>query len=221
MSEPKWITAARAELGVREISGPKSSPRVLDYFKASGHGYVVEDETAWCSAFANFCMAEAGIKGSMSLAARSWLNWGHKVQPQPGCVMVFKRGTSSWQGHVAFYVGETDTHYKCLGGNQGNKVSIAIYRKDVFLGARMPATMGTSYKAKAGALGLGSFLAAQAEAVVPYVEQAAGLPGLQGYTDWLGMAALTLSAAAFGYMLWREWKDVSSDRVTPEQEDEE
>ena len=33
------------------------------------------------------------------------------------------------RGHVGFYVGETDTSVKVLGGNQSNKVSIASYSK--------------------------------------------------------------------------------------------
>ena len=38
-----------------------------------------------------------------------------------GDVLVYKRGRG---GHVALYVGEDDTHYHLLGGNQSDSVNI-------------------------------------------------------------------------------------------------
>jgi uncharacterized protein (TIGR02594 family) len=211
MSAAPWMDVARAELGVKETSGPKATKRILEYFQAAGHGYVVSDETAWCSAFMNFVMAKAGLKGTMSLAARSWLNWGHKVEPQPGAVLIFSRG-NSWQGHVTLMVGETATHYLCLGGNQGDCVSISRRPKSGLLGARMPASMATSYKAKAGALGFAGFAASQADYALPYVEQAAGLPGLANYGTAFQYLTIGLGLISFAYMLYREWKDVDRSR---------
>jgi hypothetical protein len=126
--------------------------------------------------------------------------------------MIFKRGASSWQGHVAFYVSESATHYTCLGGNQGNRVSISRYPKGNLLGARMPATLASSYKARAGAAGFVSFAASQAEMALPYVEQAAGLPGLANYGAALQAIGLGLGLIAFGYVMYREWKDVGNSK---------
>lgn len=95
----KWVDIARNELGVSEVAGKVARPRILEYFAAAGHAEVKSDETAWCSAFVNFCMEQAGIKGTMSLAARSWLRWGKEVKAQPGAVGVWPRGKSAWQGH--------------------------------------------------------------------------------------------------------------------------
>ena len=211
-----WIDVAKEELGVKELPGKPAAKRVLEYFNAAGHGYVVSDETAWCSAFANFCMAEAGYSGTKSLAARSWLKWGHKVDPQPGAVLIFKRGNSTWQGHVCFCLSVKGDRVTVIGGNQGNKVSIVTRSLDGLLGARMPASMATSYKAKAGAVGFASFVGSQAEMALPYVEQAADLPGLSQYAGVFQYAMIGLGLMAFAYMIYREWKD-----VTKSNEDEE
>ncbi len=204
-----WIDIAKEELGTKELPGKPAAKRVLEYFKAAGHGYVVSDEVAWCSAFANFCMSEAGYSGTKSLAARSWLNWGHKVDPQPGAVLIFKRGNSSWQGHVCFCLAVSGDRVTVIGGNQSNRVSIVTRSLDGLLGARMPASMGTSYKAKGGALGFAGFVGSQAGDALPYVEQAAGLPGLSQYAGVFQYIMLGLGIAGLAYMLYREWKDVS------------
>ncbi|MCD4737613.1 MAG: TIGR02594 family protein [Bacteroidales bacterium] len=65
------------------------------------------DETAWCSAFVNWCMEASGIEGTNSAWARHWLFWGEPVNnPVRGCVVVFKRGTG---GHVGFFIKQTTT----------------------------------------------------------------------------------------------------------------
>lgn len=206
MAEPAWLEIARAELGVTEKGGRATNPRVTAYFEASGHREIKDDETAWCSAFANYCMVEAGYKGTMSLAARSWLQWGKETKPQPGAILVFSRGASSWQGHVAFMVGETPTHYEVLGGNQGNAVSIRGYSKSRLLGARWPATMKRSRTVKAAAVGGVSsganFLIEQAQEA-KYVTE-----GLQDYVSWAGYAAAALAVVCFVLVAWFKWTDI-------------
>jgi uncharacterized protein (TIGR02594 family) len=102
--------------------------------------------TEWCAAFVNAVLDETGIEGSASvsdypLTARSFLRWGIKVtDPQPGDIIVFPRGNSSWQGHVGFYLKTQQIngidYYLILGGNQNNKVSIVPYRASKALGIR-------------------------------------------------------------------------------------
>ena len=98
-------------------------------------------KTAWCAAFVNAALGATGREGTGALNARSFLNWGTPVQnPQEGDVVVFSRGDpNGWEGHVGFYVGETeDGRIKVLGGNQGTsgEVSVAIYGRDRLLGYR-------------------------------------------------------------------------------------
>ncbi|MEN6306077.1 MAG: TIGR02594 family protein [Armatimonadia bacterium] len=202
----KWMEIAREELGVSEVAGKIARPRIIEYFAAAGHPEVKSDETAWCSAFANFCMERAGIKGTMSLAARSWLRWGRPCSPKAGCVMVFKRGTSSWQGHVGFYVSETPTHYEILGGNQDNSVSIRRYPKTAFLGSRCPVTMTNSRTAKAAIAGTAatgaSFLMEQA------TEAKAVAESLQPYLEWATVAVVVLTIACFALVTYYRWQDL-------------
>src|SRR6476659_8958907 len=140
-----YIDIARAELGVSEQAGKVARPRILEYFAAAGHPEVKSDEAAWCSAFVNFCMEEAGIRGTMSLAARSWLRWGRECKPKRGAVGVWPRGSNQWQGHVAI-VEEVlgGGKVRCIGGNQGNSVSERVFDASKALGFREPVTLGNS-----------------------------------------------------------------------------
>jgi uncharacterized protein (TIGR02594 family) len=75
--------------------------------------------------------------------ARSWLSWGQATQtPRRGCIVVFQREKKF--GHVGFYLEETDTEIKVLGGNQQNlqtrmfEVSEKYYPRSELLGYRIP-----------------------------------------------------------------------------------
>lgn len=136
--EAPWLPLAAAELGVKEIMGIKHNPRILKYHEHTTMK-ATEDEVAWCSAFACYVIESHGMKSTRSAAARSWLNWGEKLdKPYKGCIVVFKRGRKKWQGHVGFYISENETTIKVLGGNQGNAVSVKSYPKDALLGFRGP-----------------------------------------------------------------------------------
>lgn len=137
--EPKWLELARAELGTAEVSGREHNAKIVAYFSDAGHSEVRNDETAWCAGFVGAMLKRAGMPNTGSLAARSYLKYGVPVtEPEPGDIAVFSRGNSTWEGHVAFYIGETDTAVKVLGGNQSNKVSVASYPKSKLLGYRRP-----------------------------------------------------------------------------------
>lgn len=142
MTEPtfaNWMKFAIKEIGVREIKGLNHNKRILEYHKATSLK-ATDDETPWCSAFANWVMAQAGVKGTDSAAARSWLQWGKKIEkPVYGAVVVLSRGKNPWQGHVGF-VAEIGLDYiMVLGGNQGDKVSIAKFHTSQVLSYRLPA----------------------------------------------------------------------------------
>lgn len=138
--EFSWMPIAAAEVGVKEFPGNGDNPRIVEYLKSTNLSapYNADDETPWCSGFANWCVERSGFEGTDSAWARSWLNWGKKITtPRRGCIVVLKRDVSS--GHVAFYIGETATQIKVLGGNQSNAVSIGNYPKSRLLGYRIPA----------------------------------------------------------------------------------
>lgn len=94
-------------------------------------------DTAWCAAFVNAIEREAGSVGTGKLNARSFLKWGEPLEkPETGCVVVLKRGNSSWQGHVAYYVEDAGDSIILFGGNQDNRVCLRSYPKDNVLGYR-------------------------------------------------------------------------------------
>lgn len=137
--DPAWLKNARELVGLHEIVGSRHEPKVLEFFKEAGHPEIHDDETAWCAAFANAMLRRAGYAGTGALNARSFLNWGTKLtEPKLGCIAVFKRGNSSWQGHVAFFLRDLGNHIEVLGGNQGNAVSIIRMPKAELLGYRWP-----------------------------------------------------------------------------------
>jgi uncharacterized protein (TIGR02594 family) len=115
--------------------------------------YVLKDilgvdpvRVEWCAAFVNMVLLENDLPTSASvsnhpLTARSFLRWGEKVtDPTQGDILIFKRGNSGWQGHVAFYVSSTTLdgklYYYVLGGNQEDKVSVDMYPASKLLGIR-------------------------------------------------------------------------------------
>lgn len=133
-----WFAIAYAELGVREVVGSGDNPRIVEYLRSAtlAAPYGSNDETAWCSAFANWCIERAGYAGTDSAWARSWLNWGRKTDtPLIGCITVFERDVTS--GHVAFFVARSGDNIKVLGGNQSDAVSIADYPAARLLGFRV------------------------------------------------------------------------------------
>ena len=128
------------EYGITEIAGYSHHPRILKYFHEIGHEWVANDETAWCSAFANWIALKAGCYRSNKLNARSWLSVGQGVEvPKQGDVVVFWReNRSSWKGHVGFFISysEDKKSIYVLGGNQNNKVCIKPYPTYRLLGFR-------------------------------------------------------------------------------------
>ncbi|MBL8564732.1 MAG: TIGR02594 family protein [Hyphomicrobiaceae bacterium] len=143
MDQPDWLVAAWRELGVREVVGARDNPRILAMFRDSGHEAVVRDEVAWCAAFVGACLERGGRRGTRSLMARSYLQWGEDARElRTGSVAVLSRGSSPALGHVGFVVGEADDKVLLLGGNQGQQVSVQAFPKSRLLGVRWP--VGTS-----------------------------------------------------------------------------
>jgi uncharacterized protein (TIGR02594 family) len=136
--DPEWYAIAWGERGQKEHSGPGDNPRILAYQTACSYNAKDED-VPWCSSFANWVMKQAGIKGSGEASARSWLNWGQKLdKPRRGAITVLTRPGSTTNGHVTFYVGEENGKLKLLGGNQENQVKISYYDKSRLLSYRWP-----------------------------------------------------------------------------------
>jgi uncharacterized protein (TIGR02594 family) len=141
MHDAPWLDEGWREFGQSERSGPADNPRVIALYRDAGHPEIANDEVAWCAAFCGACLARAGVRGTGSLMARSYLAWGEPLDaPRPGAVAVFSRGSSAAEGHVGFWLGETRDAVVLLGGNQGNAVSVTTFPKARLLGLRWPET---------------------------------------------------------------------------------
>lgn len=138
MSEPKWLLKAREYIGISEIKGPQHNPIILDLWKTAKLGGIKNDEIPWCAGFVSGVLELCGIRSTRADSARSYLNWGLKLSgPLVGAVVVFERGPSS--GHVGFIVGrEAGGNLVVLGGNQGDKVSLALFDPKRVIGYRWP-----------------------------------------------------------------------------------
>lgn len=128
---------ARGWEGVTETGQPAALSK---FFQTAGFS-LDPRQTAWCAAFANAALAQAGIEGTGSLAARSFETWGEGVDPSqamPGDVAVFSRPEGGPNaGHVGFFAGyNPDGSIRVLGGNQGNSVSYADMPASQLLGFR-------------------------------------------------------------------------------------
>ena len=119
-----WMEIACAEQGVYEYANPgEHNPRILEYFDSTWR-HPGNDEEAWCAAFVNWVLVQAGYRGANSPRASRWLQWGIELaQPRYGAITVLQQrqaaGRAADSGfHVAFYCSTSPTHIRLLGGNQ-------------------------------------------------------------------------------------------------------
>lgn len=135
-------------VGMKEIAGSKDNGFIVWAHSLCGLPDST-DEVPWCSSWLNAICWMLRLPRSKSAAARSWLNVGTPVSlvdAEIGFdIVILKRGaepqpgpevTSGAPGHVAFYAGIEGSYVLCLGGNQGNMVSIARYPSSSVLGVR-------------------------------------------------------------------------------------
>lgn len=141
MTEPLWLSVARAFVGTQEAPGAPSNPLIMQWARdLQAPGYV-NDGVAWCALFVNrillACQLPLCGRGYDLLRAGQFASYGQDVgQPVPGAILVFKRPEGH---HVGFYVGESPAAYAVLGGNQTNTVSVVSIARERRIAARWPA----------------------------------------------------------------------------------
>lgn len=153
---PRMIVEALKLYGTLELKGPGNNPTITkwaDEVAASvktpyanwAADWYNSDSVAWCGLF----MAVVAVRASGGrperfppvkyLSALEWASYGVPV-PHSGAmlgdVLVFKRAGG---GHVAMYVGEDETHFHMLGGNQSDSVNIMRKLKTDIYAVRRPA----------------------------------------------------------------------------------
>ena len=132
----KALLIALEEYGTKEVAGDKHNPQILKYHQATDLR-ASADEVPWCSAFVNWIMKEAGIKGTNKANARSWAAWGEEGEGLKGEVAVlWRESPEGTLGHVGLVVKRTEHGVWLLGGNQGDMVNISFFPKDRVLSYR-------------------------------------------------------------------------------------
>jgi uncharacterized protein (TIGR02594 family) len=93
----------------------------------------------WCADFMNFVLRRAGGKGTQSRAARSFLQYGKKLDgPRVGAIAILAR-KGPQNGHVGVVRGTDGQGNPILvSGNHGNTVMQADYPKNRVLAYVMP-----------------------------------------------------------------------------------
>ena len=136
---PRILVQAVKQLGVKEFVGKTHNPIILNWAKELGLSNVyTNDEIPWCGLFVAYCAKVAGLEVvERPLWALNWNKFGNRVfEPMLGDVLTFKRNGG---GHVGIYVGEDNTHFHVLGGNQNNSVSVSRIAKNRLNQARRTA----------------------------------------------------------------------------------
>lgn len=135
------INVLRAYLGKQEVRDRKE---LMNLFKseAINNDIVVDpSKTPWCAAIVNACERKAGNPGTGRLNAKSFLKYGQEVadgDEKEGDIIVFERGSNSWEGHVAYFIGWDDSTntVKHIGGNQSDAVTYSRTSQDRVVGIR-------------------------------------------------------------------------------------
>lgn len=129
--------------GLSEVEGKKvSNPTIKTWMRWALSWYTGDDsELAWCGIFMGVLFRDLGMSSQIPAhlyRARSWMSVGTEVslsEAKKGDIVIYWRGSvnDGRSGHVHIYDHETISNIYGLGGNQGNKVSIAPYKKEKLL----------------------------------------------------------------------------------------
>jgi uncharacterized protein (TIGR02594 family) len=137
---PLWLLEALRWLDVKEASGRADNPQILKWAREEGGSIAKafrQDSIPWCALFANMVLTKTACKGTETLWALDFANWGQKLAgPAVGAfVPMARRGG----GHIAIVVGR-DQHgnLMCIGGNQADAVNIKPFPKTRPVGYRWP-----------------------------------------------------------------------------------
>jgi uncharacterized protein (TIGR02594 family) len=143
MTGPGWFLIAKGDIGLREIAGAPTAPKIAAWLQSLG-AWWRDDETPWCGVAVAGWMQSCGVSVPKHwYRAKGWLDWGVPLsRPELGAVVVFERAGG---GHVGLVAGsDRNGRLLVLGGNQGNAVSIAPFDISRVIGYRWPANREAS-----------------------------------------------------------------------------
>lgn len=132
IGDPLWLAHAFGDLRLHELAGKRHEPRILEMYRKAGHPEIDNDETAWCAAAVGAWLHDGGCKNTGSLMARSYEKYGRRLDKSKtlprGAICVWPRGNPP-SGHVNLLLHDDGEYLTCIGGNQGDMVSIARFSR--------------------------------------------------------------------------------------------
>ncbi len=87
--EPLWLQVARAHVGVKEVPGPKSNPKILEWARKVGRKAGIaytDDSIPWCGLFMAYVMQAAGFTPRYVFSVQApvdrdvWKNLNYPIQ---------------------------------------------------------------------------------------------------------------------------------------------
>jgi uncharacterized protein (TIGR02594 family) len=136
---PRMVAEGLKLYGTLEVPGAGNNPTIKGWAREVGlQNVYTADSIPWCGLF----MAVVAMRAdkpfvSSPLWALSWSKFGVEAgQPRLGDVLTFVRKGG---GHVGLYIGEDNSSYHVLGGNQSDAVTITRILKQRLYRVRRPA----------------------------------------------------------------------------------
>ncbi len=128
---PLWVVEGMKWIGTEETQGAADNPVIIEWAQEEG-GEIAKDykhdSIPWCSLYANMILKKVGLKGTETLWALDWNEWGVKLEgPAVGAFAPMKRITpeGTVAGHIVVVVGRDKSGFLLgLGGNQDDAVNI-------------------------------------------------------------------------------------------------
>lgn len=147
----KWQQTMRSALGILEVPGSGDNLKILAMRDEIAKRYpdmasycaqYQHDSIPWCGLAQAWGLAMAGLRPVFGdddvekfLYARAWLDYGTRVEPQPGALAIFAREGG---GHVGTIEEVAVGTLAVLGGNQSDAVNITGMSMDNLLGCVWP-----------------------------------------------------------------------------------
>lgn len=148
----KLYQHALMDLGLHELPGPESAPRIALAIRVAASWLDRDDsETAWCGCIRGLWGLETGTGvPTEHYRAAAWMRWGKVItlkEARQGDTVVLQRTGGFHVGLLDRVPGpeEEDGRVWVLGGNQGNRagstgsVSIAPFERRLVVGVRRAA----------------------------------------------------------------------------------
>jgi uncharacterized protein (TIGR02594 family) len=143
-TEPlETISRSRTDAAEAAAQVPGAAGVLLEALRWRGRtaGQLGLPAQLWCADFMNFVLHKAGAKGTQSRAARSFLQFGKRLDgPRVGAIAImYRKGPNN--GHVGVVRG-TDGQGNpiVVSGNHGPTVTQSVYSKDKVMAYVMPPT---------------------------------------------------------------------------------